>query len=310
VLNRWKENKMQKLFAWIALSRLPFTSFGLLPFVLGTILAGRQTAIRYDIFVLSALAAFLIMLSSHYAGEFWDMAEDTLSAKAGAFRFAGGSQVILKKLLPRRAPMAASIISLLLAAAIGFVLQFGLKTGRLTIPFGMIAIFGGFFYSARPVRWVSKGLGEIWIAFCYGWLPVAVGFYLQAGKMIPLVNWLSVPIVLTVFNVILLNEFPDYHADKQTGKKNLLVRLGQINSSYLYGLISFSSWVATFFLIYSRLPKISLVFYLPILIISFVLVAFMLTKRWHERLALEKLCAANLIVNLGTTLVLLAAVVF
>jgi len=29
------------------------------------------------------------------------------------------------------------------------------------------------------------------------------------------------------FNVILLNEFPDYEADKATGKKNLLYRLGK-----------------------------------------------------------------------------------
>jgi 1,4-dihydroxy-2-naphthoate octaprenyltransferase len=55
---------------------------------------------------------------------------------------------------------------------------------------------------------------------------------------VPLVNWLAVPIGLTIFNVILLNEFPDYPADLVTGKANMVMRLGPERASRLYGLTS------------------------------------------------------------------------
>ena len=175
----------------------------------------------------------LVMLATYYAGEYWDYAEDSLSARLGPSRFAGGSRVLQRGLLPRRAALWASLVSLLLAVGVGLMLQLGYRTGVWTIPFGVLGMLGGFFYSTRPVRWVSRGWGELWIAFCYGWLPVATGYYLQAGGITPLVHWLAAPIGLTIFNVILLNEFPDYPADLVTGKANMVMRLGPERASRL-----------------------------------------------------------------------------
>jgi 1,4-dihydroxy-2-naphthoate octaprenyltransferase len=179
-----------------------------------------------------------VMLSTYYAGEYWDYAEDVLSARTGPSRFAGGSGVVQRGLLPRRAPLWGSLTSLLLAIGVAAILRVGYRTGPWTIPFAILGLLGGFFYSARPVRWVSTGLGELWIAFCYGWLPVAVGYYLQVGTIAPLIHWLAVPIGLTICNVILLNEFPDYLADRATGKANLVARLGREQGAHLYALIS------------------------------------------------------------------------
>ncbi len=48
-------------------------------------------------------------------------------------------------------------------------------------------------------------------------------------------------------------------------------------------------------------PVRALWFYLPILLLSLILVVLVVSGRWQTRAALEKLCAANLAVNLGTT---------
>ena len=104
-------------------------------------------------------------------------------------------------LLPRRAPLVASVVCLVLALGVAAILQFVYRTGPWTIPFCLLGLLGGFFYSTRPVRWVSMGLGELWIAFCYGWLPVAVSYYIQVGRIAPLVHWMAVPIGLTILNV-------------------------------------------------------------------------------------------------------------
>ena len=191
--------------------------------------------------------------------------------------------------------------SLVLAIGVALVLQLGYRTEPWTIPFAIVGLLGGFFYSARPVRWVRTGWGELWIAFNYGWLPVAVGYYLQVGEIAPLVHWLAVPIGLTTFNVILLNEFPDYPADLQAGKANLTVRLGQERAAFVYGLVSLGSWVAMLLSLGHGVPRRALWVYLPILVLSLVLVVQVLRGCWRDRPVLEMLCGANLIVNLGTT---------
>jgi 1,4-dihydroxy-2-naphthoate octaprenyltransferase len=189
------------------------------------------------------------------------------------------------------------------------VLQWGYHTGPWTAPFALIGALGGFFYSARPVRWVSRGIGELWIAFCYGWLPVAVGTYLQVGRVAPLVHWLAVPVGLTIVNVIVLNEFPDYQADRATGKANVVVRLGCERAAYLYGLLSFLGWVAVLLSPQFGIPWSVVWFYAPVLALSIVLVVLVLRGRWRDRAVLEWLCGANILVNLGTTAAYILALV-
>jgi 1,4-dihydroxy-2-naphthoate octaprenyltransferase len=292
----------EKLSAWVALSRLPFHSVGVLPFILGGVLAWRLGGVfRWDVFAWGTLGVVLVMLATYYANEYWDIVEDVLSARLGPSRFAGGSQVLPRGLLPRHAALWASLVSLLLAIGVALILQLGYRTGPLTVPFAVVGLLGGFFYSTQPVRWVSRGWGELWIAFCYGWLPVAVGYYLQVGEIAPLVHWLAIPIGFTIFNVILLNEFPDYLADLEAGKANVTVRLGRERASLLYGLTSLGSWVAMLFSLSRGVPPQALWFYLPILALSLILVVMVIRGRWRDRATLEKLCGANLVVNLGTT---------
>jgi 1,4-dihydroxy-2-naphthoate octaprenyltransferase len=170
-----------------------------------------------------------------------------------------------------------------------------------------MGMLGGFFYSAQPVRWVSTGFGEVWIAFCYGWLPIAASFYLQTGHVSPLVYWLSLPVGLTIFNVILLNEFPDYEADQAAGKKNILVRFGSSRASHLYAYLSSASWIFFIFSLYQGVPRHAMLFYMPVFFVSIYLVVMVLRGRWQDRKILERLCGVNILTNLGTTVAYILA---
>ncbi len=293
---------IEKLTAWFVLARPPFHSVGVLPFLLGNVLAWRLAGrFRWAISGWGTLGVVLVMLATYYAGEYWDYAEDVLSGQFGRSRFAGGSGVLQEGRLPRRAALWGSLVSVALALGVACILWLGYGTGPWTVPFALLGLLGGFFYSARPIRWVRTGVGELWIAFCYGWLPVAVGYYLQVGEIAPLIHWVSIPIGLTIFNVILLNEFPDYRADAATGKANLAVRLGRERAAWLYSAVSGASWVGVGCSIGRGVPLRMVWFYLPILLLSLVLVVLMMGERWRAGRVLERLCAANLVVNLGTT---------
>lgn len=299
------------LRAWLALSRAPFHTVGILPFVLGNVLAFRQQGnLRWAVMGWGIAGVVLTMLATYYAGEYWDYREDTLSGSLGPSRFSGGSQVIQRGLVPRRALLLASIIALLLALVVAAGLQAFYHTGPWTLALAAAGLLGGFFYSTRPVRWVSTGIGELWIAFCYGWLPVAAGYYLQVGDVVPLIHWIAAPIGLSILNVILLNEFPDYPADREVGKRNLAVRVGLERAAWLYAISSVASWITTWLAVRQGVPRRVLVLYLPVLVLSCFLVFQVIVGRWRHRAALERLCGMNIAVNLGTTAAFILAYVW
>jgi 1,4-dihydroxy-2-naphthoate octaprenyltransferase len=215
--------------------------------------------------------------------------------------FAGGSGVIPAGIVSRKVPLWTSLITFALAAALGIILQFVFQTGPYTLLLGCLGAFPGFFYSTRPIRLIERGVGELCIGFCYGWLPVASGFYIQTGYISPIIHWMGVPIGLTIFNVILLNEFPDFIADSTVGKRNLLVRMGKQKGEALYIATSMLAWIAMFLSITAGIPGKVVYFYLPVLILSAVIIAMILLRKHRNQKTLEILCGLNIAVNLGTT---------
>ena len=288
--------------AWLQMSRPPFHTVGVLPFVLGTFLAWRiEHAFHPWIFALGTLAVILIMLSTYHAGEYFDYREDEISKKHFPNRFAGGSGIIPANRLPRRIALWTSIAALLLAAALGLVIQFGFETGPYTILLGSLGLFPGFFYSTRPIRLVEKGVGEIAIGFCYGWLPIASAYYIQTGTIAPLIHWIGIPVGITIFNVIFLNEFPDYIGDKTMGKRNLLVRMGIRRGPMVYITASVLAFIATVLSLEAGVPLKALYLYVPVTIMSTFVIYMILTGKHENGSVLEVLCGLNIVVNIGTT---------
>ncbi|MGM0366132.1 MAG: prenyltransferase [Actinomycetota bacterium] len=285
------------------MSRPPFHIVGVLPFVLGAVMAYRvRDMFSWPVFSLSVLAVISIMLCTYYNGEYYDIKEDKLTAEIGKNPFSGGSQVIAQKMLPRKTALTASFISLSAAVVIGLVLQFVFKTGPLTIPLGMTGIFFGFFYSSPPFRWVSRGIGEIMIGFCYGWLPINVSYYLQTQEFLPLVSWVSIPVGLSIFNVILINEFPDYDADRMAGKRNLVVRLGRNRSSFIYVLSSVLAWAFFVLTLFKGIPLLSLYVSIPFILASVYAATAVLSKKYKSPGPLAVICGLTILVNIGISL--------
>lgn len=284
--------------AWLMMARIPFHTVGVFPFCLGAVLAWRLSGyFSWGVFVWGTLAVVLIMLSTYLAGEYYDLAEDRLSGQMERNPFTGGSQALVYGMVPRHYPRVGSYVALSLAGAIGLLLQFHYRTGPWTIPLGLLGMVSGFFYSTRPIRWVNRGIGEIIIGFSYGWLPIAASFYIQTGELHPLVHLMSLPVGLSIFNVILINEFPDYPADLSEGKKTLTVRLGKKTASYIYALASMGGVALYPLAVTAGLSAYTILLYLPAAALSFMATAGMLTGRYNDRKALERMCGITIAIN-------------
>ncbi|HUN54700.1 MAG TPA: prenyltransferase [Smithella sp.] len=293
----------EKIKGWLALSRPPFHTVGILPFVLGTILAYKiNSAISLEIFILGVFGVIMIMLSTYHSGEYFDYRGDVISNRLHSNQFAGGTRVLPEGKISPMVPFWTSIITLVIAAVIGIILQFGLKTGPYTLLLGLLGAFSGFFYSSKPIRLVQRGVGEIVIGFCYGWLPVACAFYIQTGTIHPAIHWMAIPIGLSIFNVILLNEFPDYEADKATGKKNLLYRIGKQKGMLLYVAFNLLTSITMLASPLLGIPFKVVYFYLPFLMVSLYIIVMILRGSHQDKKKLEFLCGLNIALNLGTSL--------
>jgi 1,4-dihydroxy-2-naphthoate octaprenyltransferase len=285
------------------MSRPPFHIVGVLPFILGTVLANRLTGVfNIPVFILSLFAVILVMLLTYYNGEYYDIKEDVLAAKMGKNTFSGGSQVIAQNMLPRKYAKIGSYISLGIAVVIGLLLQFYFKTGIWTIALGATGIFLGYFYSNPPMRWVSRGVGEIFIGFAYGWLTVSTAFYIQTGHFSAVANWISIPIALSIFNVILINEFPDYSADGQAGKRNIAVRVGKEKSAIIYICSAVFMWVFFGLSIFNGAPLMTVYFGILFFLITVFIIYSLIKKAYLDHKKLEMLCGMTLVINIGVTL--------
>jgi 1,4-dihydroxy-2-naphthoate octaprenyltransferase len=300
---------MEKLRAWIHLSRLPFQTVGILPFILGSLLVW-QVAGHLNLVILGwgTLGVAFILFATYFSGEYFDYEVDSISAQLGRNRFSGGSQILQAGTVPRRYALIAAALSLALAVAVGVLLQFYYKTGAYTIPLGIIGMFGGLSYSAKPIKWAYRGIGEIWIGFCYGWLTVATAYYLQTGQFPDIVHWTALPIAFSIINVILINEFPDYAADIRAGKRNLVVRFGKARISRLYVLVSLATWLSFVLATRFGIPDKALLFSIPVFLLSVITTFQVLRGGYESHETLEKLCAGTMIVNLGVTASLILGV--
>jgi 1,4-dihydroxy-2-naphthoate octaprenyltransferase len=290
--------------AWWRLSRVPFLSVGILPLFLGFVLAWRWGYQGpWSLYLLASLTVILIMWMTYYLGEWNDLEGDRINQESN--RFSGGSRVLVEGVLPMWVSLLLGYGCLAGGILSGLYIYFQYQTGPWTLILGGAGIFAGFFYSGRPFRWAYRGIGEVLIGFCYGWLPIATGFYLFTGFFSHQIFLLSLPVGLSIFNVILINEFSDEKADRAIGKRTLVVRFGKERMADLY--MGLSILTGLFFIkILMMFGRYSWLF--AISVIPILLIAWNLLMAWQEVYRdpkrLELLCRNTLLVNLSITMIL------
>ncbi|MBU4484669.1 prenyltransferase [bacterium] len=288
---------------WLGLIRFPFFSVGIFPFALGTVLAYSQIGkISWLLFLLGEIVVIAILNTTHMLGEVYDYDEDALSAKLEKNQFCGGSGVMQKQIYNPKNVAKAAYFTLFIGILAGAYIVYTTQSLTLLI----LGILGGIFgvgYSLPPFRWVKRGFGELLILFAYGWLPVGTSYMIQTGKFSIDTLYISIPVALTIFNVILINEIPDHPADKEFGKKTLCVRMGKKAASTIYGGISILNGLSIALLssFYFKMPIYLNMIYAAMIVLAILLAHQMFTDKWKDRKILEKLCGLSIISNLAIT---------
>jgi len=192
---------------------------------------------------------------THYSNDYFDLEADRANRTPTAW--SGGSRVLADGLLP---PKVALITALFLGAvAIGaaLYLTFGLQTGMLTLPLFALSITLAWFYSAPPIRFHSRGLGELTSAILVTGLTPLMGFYLQGGWLEVLPFLAIMPLGCLQFCMLLSVEFPDADGDAQVGKRTLVVCMGLQQAARLYAIVLIAAYLSLPFLVLMGLPTLA-----------------------------------------------------
>jgi len=191
-------------------------------------------------FILAISGIWAFHIGTNLINDYYDYIFKTDVVNKVQTPFSGGTRVIIEG---RLTPIAIRNVAIS-SFAIGFIPLCILAyiSGFPILILAFIGALSGYFYSAPPFKFAYNGLGELFIGLNFGPFILMTAYYSQARTFTPDALFVSIIIGLFSSAIITVNEFPDFEADKETGKRNLVVILGLERGVVLYRAILYSAF--------------------------------------------------------------------
>jgi 1,4-dihydroxy-2-naphthoate octaprenyltransferase len=220
--------KPGSLKAWLMLPRFQFLPLTVIMVSLGTAIGAYEGYFHFSHFLLAMIGSILIHMTVNVINDYHDFV-DGIDLNTQRTPFSGGSGVLPLNLLKPKQAFWIGTICLLIAMVIGF--YFVMIKGWALFPLLLLAGFSAYFYNVYLSKWF---MGEIFAGIGFGPLLVLGSYYVQTGRY----SWEALiaslaPGILTS-NLLFLNEFPDWEADREGGRRHFVISLGKKDASYLF----------------------------------------------------------------------------
>ncbi|MBA2381576.1 MAG: prenyltransferase [Chloroflexi bacterium] len=232
-------------FGWLALrtTRLPFLSATIVPVVLGIVIATRQGFFDPPTAILTVIGSAFVQLGLNVANDVFDSVQGADEANVTPTQFSGGSRVIQYGLVSFR-QMAGLATTFYVAAGLIGLLLLALRGSPELLIIGVAGFIVSIGYTAPPLKFVYRGLGEVAVAIGFGPLMLLGAYVVQTrGEL----SWepfvASLPIALLVMLILYVNEIPDRRGDARVGKRTLPVRLSKATVIGGYRVAAIAAYV-------------------------------------------------------------------
>ena len=261
-----------------AITRGGFTSASLFPiFAVAAFLAssGDNLFSPFSL-VLCSLGIVFLHVASNLFNDYYDVKDGTDGANTEYFnaglnstmlegaQLSGGSRAVELGLITHKGTLslARKMLVLTLLVTPGLLVNSFYVTGEFSnalyaLIVGFLGGFLGYFYTARPLRLVSRrGLGELAIFLSFGPLMTLGALFAISSSTIELFSdlfymalLLGIPHGLLTTNILYINQYPDTVSDAKTGKNHLIVTFGKKNARWGYLLILITAFISSILLI-------------------------------------------------------------
>jgi 1,4-dihydroxy-2-naphthoate octaprenyltransferase len=186
---------------------------------LSGILAYGRGYFNIPIFIATMLGLMLAHLASNMTNDYFDVKHgvDNLNSPTSQYR---------------RHPLLTGDISLknfktailgMYLAALSLAIFLAWSRGFIVLIFTALGLFFGLFYTADPVVYKHRSLGEFAVFLVWGPLMVGGGYYVLTGLLDIVPMLVSTPVGLLVALVLLANNLRDAKYDESMGVKTIAV---------------------------------------------------------------------------------------
>lgn len=225
---------MSKRRAWWLAIR-PFS----LPASIVPVLVGTAAAADSDflpgLFALTMAGSLLIHAGTNLATDFFDF---THGVQPGATL--GGS--IRSGLISAPAIHRAAVACFVAGSVCGLVIV--TQVGWPILAVGLVSVFAGYFYTAGPISYGRRGLGEVTVMIIMGPLMVMAAYFVQTQQVELHPLYASLPVGLLVANILHANNLRDITNDRSRGKVTIATLVNRPIADYLLYCLILGAFLA------------------------------------------------------------------
>ena len=247
------------LSSWFRVIRVKFLLASVIAVCLGLAISWSQ---NQTINVVDSVLTFAGVIALHASvdllNDYWDF-KRKIDTETKRTKFSGGTGVLPEGLLQPSEVYRAGIAFLILGAIIGgyFIFLNGI-TIAIILAFAIISIY---FYSTKIV---NSGLGEVFVAI-KGMMIVLGTYFIQTSQIViePILGGVVLGVLSSM--ILFVNSFPDFEADRDSGRKTLVIVLGKKRATialWIFPTVAYSTIIAG--VITQTLPILSLITLLSI----------------------------------------------
>ena len=220
---------------WISAFRLKTLPLALSNTIIGSCLAAADDKFRWSVFALAALTTVLLQIMSNMANDYGDFVNGKDTAeRIGPKRMVQSGEITPKTMLRGIIIIgilcAVSGVSLVLIGTAGMNIYNLLIFGLL----GIAAIAAAIKYTVGKNPYGYRGLGDIFVFIFFGLVGVIGTYFLHTQSF----QWdLLLPASAIGFlstGVLNMNNMRDYEADKNAGKKTIVVAMGTQKAAFYH----------------------------------------------------------------------------
>ncbi|MGM0516382.1 MAG: prenyltransferase [Pseudomonadota bacterium] len=220
---------------WLLATRPAFLLLAIVAAGIGLAASARDGGIDALTAGLTLLGAVLFHAAVNVDNDYFDARNGSDAANTRRlFPFTGGSRMIQNGVLtpPQTRRLALGLYASTTIVGLALVVM----TGPALLLLGLLGVALGWAYSAPPLALAGRGVGEITVGTGFGLLIPLGADLVQRGTLAADAVWAGAGFAAMATAILLINEFPDREADRQAGKRNLIVRLGPRRGRWLYAV--------------------------------------------------------------------------
>lgn len=222
-----EEVKRNSLHAWLLAARPKTLAGAITPVIIGTALAVMDGQFSWLPALVCCLFACLMQVAANFINDLFDFLKGTDREDR-----LGPERACAQGWISPESMKRGIIVTVIVACLIGSTLLF--YAGWQLIIVGLLCVLFAFLYTTGPYPLSYNGWGDILVVIFFGFVPVGGTYYVQAMTWNTDVTVASLVCGLVVDTLLVVNNYRDRDADRQSGKRTIIVRFGEPFGRYLY----------------------------------------------------------------------------